>query len=131
MGSGVIYYEYGNHEKFEDNDLKADAELGTFKIRKDFRSRISLFQTVASNAALLTEDVLVNPLSSFTFSYYRDEEEKEIGGMKPSIEKEEASEKEEEKEDPKEDPEEEENPEEEVPASTSLPMDIDATEDYL
>ncbi|MED6195369.1 hypothetical protein PIB30_037294 [Stylosanthes scabra] len=42
--------------------------------------------------------------------------------MKPSVEKEEASE---------EDPEEEENPEEEIPASSSLPMDIDATEDYL
>ncbi|MED6218313.1 hypothetical protein PIB30_025716 [Stylosanthes scabra] len=34
MGSGVIYYEYEKCEKFEDYDLKADAELGTFKIRR-------------------------------------------------------------------------------------------------
>ncbi|MED6195938.1 hypothetical protein PIB30_042551 [Stylosanthes scabra] len=34
MGSGVIYYEYEKREKFEDYDLKADAELGTFKIRR-------------------------------------------------------------------------------------------------
>ncbi|MED6172898.1 hypothetical protein PIB30_054224 [Stylosanthes scabra] len=51
-----------------------------------------------------------------------DEEEKEIGGMEPSVEKKEASE---------EDPEEEKDPEEEVPTSSSLPMDIDATKDYL
>ncbi|MED6196242.1 hypothetical protein PIB30_045722 [Stylosanthes scabra] len=57
-----------------------------------------------------------------------DEEEKEIGGMEPSAEKEEASKKEEEEEDPEE---EEEDLEVEVLASTSLPMDIDATEDYL
>ncbi|MED6120632.1 hypothetical protein PIB30_022602 [Stylosanthes scabra] len=34
MGSGVIYYEYEKREKFEDHDMKADAELGTFKIRR-------------------------------------------------------------------------------------------------
>ncbi|MED6132584.1 hypothetical protein PIB30_020411 [Stylosanthes scabra] len=34
MGSGVIYYEYDKREKFEDFDMKADAELGTFKIRR-------------------------------------------------------------------------------------------------
>ncbi|MED6135552.1 hypothetical protein PIB30_047622 [Stylosanthes scabra] len=51
-----------------------------------------------------------------------DEEEKEIGGTKPSVKKEETSE---------EDPEEEEDPDEEILASSSLPMDIDATEDYL
>ncbi|MED6173227.1 hypothetical protein PIB30_057346 [Stylosanthes scabra] len=33
MGSGVIYYEYEKREKFEDHDMRADAELGTFKIR--------------------------------------------------------------------------------------------------
>ncbi|MED6134835.1 hypothetical protein PIB30_040616 [Stylosanthes scabra] len=38
---------------------------------------------------------------------------------------------EEEEEDPEEEEEDEEDPEEEVPASTSLPMEIDATEDYL
>ncbi|MED6121010.1 hypothetical protein PIB30_025963 [Stylosanthes scabra] len=34
MGSGVIYYEYEKREKFEDYDIQADAELGTFKIRR-------------------------------------------------------------------------------------------------
>ncbi|MED6177310.1 hypothetical protein PIB30_097069 [Stylosanthes scabra] len=34
MGSGVIYYEHEKRKKFEDYDLKADAELGTFKIRR-------------------------------------------------------------------------------------------------
>ncbi|MED6175860.1 hypothetical protein PIB30_082270 [Stylosanthes scabra] len=34
MESGVIYYEYEKREKFEDYDMKADAELGTFKIRR-------------------------------------------------------------------------------------------------
>ncbi|MED6109574.1 hypothetical protein PIB30_034981 [Stylosanthes scabra] len=34
MGSGVIYYEYEKRGKFEDFDMKADAELGTFKIRR-------------------------------------------------------------------------------------------------
>ncbi|MED6185140.1 hypothetical protein PIB30_054129 [Stylosanthes scabra] len=34
MGSGVIYYEYEKREKFKDYDMKADAELGTFNIRR-------------------------------------------------------------------------------------------------
>ncbi|MED6223652.1 hypothetical protein PIB30_076161 [Stylosanthes scabra] len=34
MGSGVIYYEYEKCEKFEDYDIKLDAELGTFKIKR-------------------------------------------------------------------------------------------------
>ncbi|MED6171053.1 hypothetical protein PIB30_037058 [Stylosanthes scabra] len=34
MGSGVIYYEYEECEKFEDYGMKADIELGTFKIRR-------------------------------------------------------------------------------------------------
>ncbi|MED6174231.1 hypothetical protein PIB30_067136 [Stylosanthes scabra] len=34
MGSSVIYYEYEKREKFEDYDMKADADLGTFKIRR-------------------------------------------------------------------------------------------------
>ncbi|MED6175362.1 hypothetical protein PIB30_077636 [Stylosanthes scabra] len=29
MGSGIIFYEYEKHEKFEDYDMRADAELGT------------------------------------------------------------------------------------------------------
>ncbi|MED6173506.1 hypothetical protein PIB30_060116 [Stylosanthes scabra] len=34
MGSGVIFYKYEKREKFEDHDMRADAELGTFKIRR-------------------------------------------------------------------------------------------------
>ncbi|MED6122539.1 hypothetical protein PIB30_040695 [Stylosanthes scabra] len=34
MGSGVIFYEYEKREKFEDHDMRADAELGTFKVRR-------------------------------------------------------------------------------------------------
>ncbi|MED6161940.1 hypothetical protein PIB30_065652 [Stylosanthes scabra] len=34
MGSGVIFYEYEKREKFEDHDMRADAELGAFKIRR-------------------------------------------------------------------------------------------------
>ncbi|MED6140775.1 hypothetical protein PIB30_096726 [Stylosanthes scabra] len=34
MGSGVIFYEYEKREEFEDHDMRADAELGTFKIRR-------------------------------------------------------------------------------------------------
>ncbi|MED6131912.1 hypothetical protein PIB30_014358 [Stylosanthes scabra] len=64
------------------------------------------------------------------------DDEKEIGGMEPSIINEVSSEEEdpEEQEDPKEEEEEskeEEDPEERIPTSSSLPMDIDAEEDYL
>ncbi|MED6213934.1 hypothetical protein PIB30_098242 [Stylosanthes scabra] len=34
MGSDAIYYEYEKREKIEDYDMKVDAELGTFKIRR-------------------------------------------------------------------------------------------------
>ncbi|MED6157861.1 hypothetical protein PIB30_027390 [Stylosanthes scabra] len=34
MENGVIYYEYEKREQFEDYDLKANAELGTFKISR-------------------------------------------------------------------------------------------------
>ncbi|MED6210421.1 hypothetical protein PIB30_063965 [Stylosanthes scabra] len=60
------------------------------------------------------------------------DDEKEIGGMEPSVKNEESSE-----EDPEEDPEEEEeepeeadNPEDGIPTTPSLPMDIDTEEDY-
>ncbi|MED6180656.1 hypothetical protein PIB30_012254 [Stylosanthes scabra] len=33
MGSGIIFYEYEKCEKFEDFNVRADAELGTFKAR--------------------------------------------------------------------------------------------------
>ncbi|MED6213933.1 hypothetical protein PIB30_098241 [Stylosanthes scabra] len=62
------------------------------------------------------------------------DDEKEIGGMEPSVKKDESNEEDsEEEEDPEEEEglEEEEDPEEEIPASSSLHMDIDATDDYL
>ncbi|MED6169531.1 hypothetical protein PIB30_022158 [Stylosanthes scabra] len=55
------------------------------------------------------------------------DDEKEIGGMDPS-EKEESSEEDPEMEE--EDPEEAGNPEDSVPATPSLPMDIDAEENF-
>ncbi|MED6176154.1 hypothetical protein PIB30_085364 [Stylosanthes scabra] len=55
------------------------------------------------------------------------DDEKEIGGMDPS-KKEESSEEDPEMEE--EDPEEARNPEDRVPATPSLPMDIDAEEDF-
>ncbi|MED6161005.1 hypothetical protein PIB30_056655 [Stylosanthes scabra] len=183
MESGVIYYEYEKREKFEDYDLKANAELGTFKIRRyhfDDESFVHPLHSVRFDPDRLYEipiEALMadQPLSSSdkgrTFAqrshrsrrssptpHYSprmssstrrvvllsptvvswmcngDEEEKEIGGMEPSVEKEEASKEDEEEEDLEEDPkedEEEEDPEEEVPASTSLPMGVDADEDYL
>ncbi|MED6137348.1 hypothetical protein PIB30_064192 [Stylosanthes scabra] len=208
MGSSVIYYEYKKREKFEDYDLKADAELGTFKIRRyhfedesfvhplhsvrfdpdrlyevpiealmtdqplsssdkgrtsargSHRSRrssptphylprmsssthrvASLSPTVASSSVhRRVAGKTLRPPKSWKFSLPSegwmcegDGEEKENGGMEPSVEKEEASKEDEEDEDPEDDPEEneEEDPEEEVSASTSLPMDVDADEDYL
>ncbi|MED6164159.1 hypothetical protein PIB30_086976 [Stylosanthes scabra] len=63
------------------------------------------------------------------------DEEKEIGGMEPSVKKEMSSEENpEEEDDPEEEEErseEEEDPEERISALPSLPMDIDAEEDYL
>ncbi|MED6143841.1 hypothetical protein PIB30_009651 [Stylosanthes scabra] len=57
---------------------------------------------------------------------------KEIGGMEHSVKNEESSEEdpEEDPEEEEEEPEEEDNPEDGIPATPSLPMDIDAEEDY-
>ncbi|MED6158172.1 hypothetical protein PIB30_030342 [Stylosanthes scabra] len=55
------------------------------------------------------------------------DDEKEIGGMEPSVKKDESSEEDPEEE---EEPEEEDHPEDGIPATPSLPMDIDAEEDY-
>ncbi|MED6177530.1 hypothetical protein PIB30_098979, partial [Stylosanthes scabra] len=59
---------------------------------------------------------------------YDADDEREIGGMEPSIKKEESSEEDPEMEE--EEPEEAGNPEDGVPATPSLPMDIDAEEDF-
>ncbi|MED6204522.1 hypothetical protein PIB30_009797 [Stylosanthes scabra] len=198
MGSGVIYYEYEKHEKFEDYDMKADGVLGTFKISVRF-DRDRLYEIPIE--ALMADKILssskdekssirrshssrhptphfsprgmpstqpvrstssVKGVSSFRFETISSslrkprnwelilpsegwmcdgDDEKEIGGMEPSVKNEVSSEEgpeegnpEEEEEDPEEEEdgsEDEEDPEDGIPASSSLPMDIDAEEDYL
>ncbi|MED6121014.1 hypothetical protein PIB30_026087 [Stylosanthes scabra] len=51
MESDVIYYEYEKREKFEDHDMRAEAELGTFKIRRYY----------------FDDESFVNPLHSVQF----------------------------------------------------------------
>ncbi|MED6175531.1 hypothetical protein PIB30_079279 [Stylosanthes scabra] len=187
MGSGVIYYEYEKREKFEDYDMKAHAELGTFKIRHyhfDNESFIHPLHSVWFDPdrpyeipveALMADKILSaskskessaerqhssrHPSPHYsprtmpgTRSFHRStasssvrkprswelippsegwmcdaDDEKEIGGMDPS-EKGESSEEDPEMEE--EDPEEAGNPEDRVPTTPSLPMDIDAEEDF-
>ncbi|MED6122537.1 hypothetical protein PIB30_040693 [Stylosanthes scabra] len=199
MGSGVIYYEYEKREKFEDYDMKADAELGTFKIRRyhfDDESFVHPLHSVRFDPdrpyeipieALMADKILsasksekssaerqcssrhpsphysprtmlvaqrerstssVKGTRSFRCSTasssarkprgwelippYKGwmcdaDDEKEIGGMDPS-EKEGSSEEDPEMEE--EYPEEAGNPEDRVPATPSLPMDIDTEEDF-
>ncbi|MED6170684.1 hypothetical protein PIB30_033336 [Stylosanthes scabra] len=199
MGSGVIYYEYEKHEKFEDYNMKADAELGTFKIRRyhfDDESFVHPLHSVRFDPdrpyeipieALMADKILssskdekssterphsskrptphysprtmpvtqrerstssVKGTRSFrhgtTSSSVRKprswelialsedwmcdaDDEKEIGGMDPS-KKEESSEEDPEMEE--EEPEEAGDPEDRIPATPSLPMDIDAEEDF-
>ncbi|MED6186362.1 hypothetical protein PIB30_065929 [Stylosanthes scabra] len=204
MGSGVIYYEYEKREKFEDYNMDADAELGTFKIRryhfgdesfihplhsvrfdpdhpyeiliealmadkilsssKDEKSstgrlrssrrptpyysprRMPVAQRECSTSSVKGTRSFRRGTTSSSLKKPRSWElippsegwmcdandEKEIGGMETSAKNEESSE-----EDPEEDPEKEEeepeeagNPEDGIPATPSLPMDIDAEEDY-
>ncbi|MED6197019.1 hypothetical protein PIB30_052811 [Stylosanthes scabra] len=199
MGSGVIYYEYEKREKFEDYDMKADAELGTFKIRRyhfDDESFVHPLHSVRFNPDRPYEIPTEALMADKTFSSSKDEkssterprssrrptphysprtmpvaqrecstssvkrtrsfrrrttsssvrkprswelivpsegwmcdadDEKEIGGMDPS-EKEESSEEDPEMEE--EEPEEAGNPEDRVPATPSLPMDIDVEDDF-
>ncbi|MED6213169.1 hypothetical protein PIB30_090619 [Stylosanthes scabra] len=199
MGSGVIYYEYEKREKFEDHDMRADAELGTFKIRHyhfDNESFVHSLHSVRFDPDHLyeipIEALMADKFASAskseessaerrrssrrpsprysprtmpvaqrerstssvkgTHSFRRGtanglvrklrswelippskgwmcnaDDEKEIGGMDPS-EKGESSEEDPEMEE--EYPEEAGNPKDRVPATPSLPMDIDAEEDY-
>ncbi|MED6123158.1 hypothetical protein PIB30_046599 [Stylosanthes scabra] len=200
MENGVIFYEYEKREKFEDYDMKADAELGTFKIRcyhfddesfvhplhsvrfdHDCSYEIPIEALVADKILSSSKDEKLStrrsrssrrptplysprrmPVAQCEHStssvkgtrsfrcgatssslrkamswelippsegWMRDaDDEKEIGGMEPSVKKDELSE-----EDPEEEkePEEEDDPEDEIPAIPSLPMDIDAEDDYL
>ncbi|MED6128121.1 hypothetical protein PIB30_094622 [Stylosanthes scabra] len=199
MGSGVIYYEYETREKFEDHDTRADAELGTFKIRRyhfDNESFVHPLHSVRFDPdrpyEIPIEALMADKIASAskseessaerrrssrrpsprysprtmpiaqrerstssvkeTRSFHRGtasgsvrklrswelippsegwmcdaDDEKEIGGMDPS-EKGESSEEDPEMEE--EYPEEAGNPEDRVPATPSLPMDIDAEEDF-
>ncbi|MED6157792.1 hypothetical protein PIB30_026729 [Stylosanthes scabra] len=212
MGSGVIYYKYEKREKFEDYDMRADAELGTFKIRRyhfDDESFIHLLHSVRFDPdrpyeipiEVLMADKILNSskdeksstrsscLSTYPTPHYslrempstqrvrstssakgtspfrygmassslrkprswelispsegwmcNGDDEKEIGVMESSVKKEVSSEEgpeeeedleEEEEEEEEEESEEEEDSEEGIPASPSLPMDINADEDYL
>ncbi|MED6157925.1 hypothetical protein PIB30_027977 [Stylosanthes scabra] len=200
MGSGVIYYEYEKCEKFEDYDMDADAELGTFKIRRyhfDDESFIHPLHSVRFDPdrpyeipiePLMADKILstskdekssterlrssrrpslhysprtmpvaqrerstssIKGTCSFrrgtTSSSLRKprswelippsegwmcdaDDEKEIGGMEPSVKKEESGEEDPEMEE--EESEEEGNPEDRIPATLSLPIDIDTEEDF-
>ncbi|MED6203983.1 hypothetical protein PIB30_004570 [Stylosanthes scabra] len=144
MGSGVIYYEYEKREKFEDFDMKADAELGTFKIRRyhfDNESFVHPLHSVRFDPDRPYEIPIEALMADKILSASKGEEssaerprwmcdsndEKKIGGMDPS-EKGESSEEDPELEE--DDPEEAGNPEDRVPTTPSLPMDIDAEEDF-
>ncbi|MED6111416.1 hypothetical protein PIB30_052094 [Stylosanthes scabra] len=195
MGSGVIYYEYEKREKFEDYNMKDDAELGTFKIRhyhfddesfvhpllsvrfdpdrpyeipiealmadkilsaiKDEKSSTERPRPTLHNSPRTTPVAQRERSTSFvkgTRSFrcgttnssirkprswefivpsegwmYDADDEKEIGGMDPS-KKEESSEEDPEMEE--EEPKEAGSPEDRIPATSSLPMDIDAEEDF-
>ncbi|MED6160180.1 hypothetical protein PIB30_048909 [Stylosanthes scabra] len=199
MGSGVIFYEYEKCEKFEDHGMRADAKLGTFKIKRyhfDNKSFIHPLHSVRfdpdrpyeipiealmadkiANASKSEESSAERRRSSRrpslrysprtmpvaqrerstssvkgTRSFRRGtvsgsvrkprswelippsegwmcdaDDEKEIGGMDPS-EKGESSEEDSEMEE--EYPEEVGNPEDRIPATPSLPMDIDAKEEF-
>ncbi|MED6210966.1 hypothetical protein PIB30_069159 [Stylosanthes scabra] len=199
MGSGVIFYEYEKREKFEDHDMRADAELGTFKIIRyhfDNESFVHPLHSVRFDPdrpyeipieALMADKIASaskseessaerrrsirrpsphysprtmpvaqreSSISSVkgTRSFRRAtasgsvrkprswelippsegwmcdaDDEKEIGGIDPS-EKGESSEEDPEMEE--EYPEEAGNPEDRAPATLSLPMDIDAEEDF-
>ncbi|MED6120878.1 hypothetical protein PIB30_025032 [Stylosanthes scabra] len=175
MGSGVIYYEYEKREKFEDHVMRADAELGTFKIRRYHSDNESFVHPLHSvqfdpdcSYEISIEALMADKIASASKSEESSAERRhssrrpsprysprtmpvaqcerstssvkgtrsfrrgtasgsEIGGMNSS-EKGESSE---------EDPEMEEeyleeagNPEDRVPATPSLPMDIDAEEDF-
>ncbi|MED6172595.1 hypothetical protein PIB30_051537 [Stylosanthes scabra] len=196
MGSGVIFYEYEKCEKFEDYDMKADVELGTFKIRRyhfDDESFVHALHSVRFDPdrpyQIPIEVLMANKILSFSkdeksftgrsrssrcpiplysprrmlvaqrerstssikgtcsFRYGTassslrkprswelippfegwmcdGDDEKEIGGMESSVKNEVSSEEDPEEEE--EDPEEEDNPEDGIPATPSLPMDIEA-----
>ncbi|MED6139224.1 hypothetical protein PIB30_081816 [Stylosanthes scabra] len=175
MGSGVIFYEYEKREEVEDHDMRADAELGTFKIRRyhfDNESFVHPLHSVRFDPnrpyEILIEALMADKIASASKSKESSAERRrssrrpspryssrtmpvaqcerstssvkgtrsfrrgtsngsEIGGMDPS-EKGESSEEDPEMEE--EYPEGASNPEDRVPATPSLPVDLDAEEDF-
>ncbi|MED6115302.1 hypothetical protein PIB30_089151 [Stylosanthes scabra] len=175
MGSGVIFYEYEKCEKFEDHDMRSDAELGTLKIRRYHSDNDSFIHPLHSVCfdpdrpyeipiEALMADKIVSASKSEESSAERRRSSRcpspryspktmpvaqrersmssvkgtrsfrrgtasgsEIGGMEPS---EEGESSEEDPEMEEEYPEEAGNPEDRVPATPSLPMDIDTEEDF-
>ncbi|MED6197646.1 hypothetical protein PIB30_058562 [Stylosanthes scabra] len=188
MGSGVIFYEYEEREKFEDHDMRSDAELGTLRIRRyhfDNESFVHSLHSVRFDPdrpyEIPIEALMADKIASASKSEESSSERrrssrrpsprysprtmpvaqrerstssvkgtrsfrrgtasgsgsrgvgnsfrhpKEIGGMDPS-DKGESSEEDPEMEE--EYPEEAGNPEDRVPATPSLPMDIDADDDF-
>ncbi|MED6198243.1 hypothetical protein PIB30_064298 [Stylosanthes scabra] len=107
--------------------MKAYAELGTFKIRRyhfDDESFLHPLHSVRFDPDHPYE-IPIEALMADKVGCVRETMKRKL-----EVSSEEDSEEE---EDPKEeeDLEEEEDPEEQIPASPSLPMGIDATEDYL
>ncbi|MED6222254.1 hypothetical protein PIB30_062522 [Stylosanthes scabra] len=129
MGSGVIYYQYERREKFEDYDTKANAELGTFKISVRFdpdRPYEILSSTKDKKSSTRRSSSSRRPTPHYSPRSIP------VAQRYPSVKKDESSEEDSE-EDPEEEerePEEDDNPEDGIPATPSLPMDIDAKEDY-
>ncbi|MED6171072.1 hypothetical protein PIB30_037273 [Stylosanthes scabra] len=117
MGSGINCYEYEKRGKFKDYDMKADAELGTFKIRRyHLDEEASIHPLHSVRIDLECSYKIRFEVSRVPKSWDSFRQIKGIGGMEASIEKKDAS---------------EEDFEEEVLASFSLFMDIDTGEDYL
>ncbi|MED6210092.1 hypothetical protein PIB30_060867 [Stylosanthes scabra] len=182
MGSGVIYYKYEKREKFKDYDMEADAELGTFKIRRyhfDDESFVHPLHSVRFDPdrpyeipieALMANKIVSSSKDEKSFTgrylssrrptpYYsprrmpvaqRERSTSSVKGTRsfrygttrnslrkprsweliPPSEESSEEDPEEDPEEEEEEPEEEENPEGEIPATPSLPMDIDAEKDY-
>ncbi|MED6146995.1 hypothetical protein PIB30_039953 [Stylosanthes scabra] len=120
--------------------LMADQVLSSSKDEKSstIKSRSSRLQcrnTLQEECRLLSVKPrsweLISPFEGWMCG--RDDE-KEIGGMEPSVKKEASSEEDPEEgdhEEEEEESEDEEDSEKGIPASPSLPMDINADEDYL
>ncbi|MED6124819.1 hypothetical protein PIB30_062487 [Stylosanthes scabra] len=111
----------GNDTRFTVVLLVRFGALAEIRVYQSAKGTCSSRRSVASKSLRVPKSWELIPPSE-GWMCEGDEEENDIAGMEPSVGKKDAS---------KEDPEEEEDLEEDIPASSSLPMDIDATEDYL